>query len=465
MTYYYLSHGDKNGVLERCLIDILSLIKPSETDRISRLNTIRELATFVGSLESLEGAVVKPFGSFTSNLYSKWGDLDLSVQLSSNFRISTGKNRKKDILRDIMRALRRNGVVHNLQFIPNARVPLLIYESKKHGISCDVSIDNHMGQIKSKILLWIANMDERFRDMVLLVCTGYTSGNFLICLALFFPINILLYSMQTKEWAKAQNINDPKLGTLNSFSLCLLVIFHFQTCEPAILPPLKEIYAGNIVDDISGMRFLTERGIEDVCATNITRFRSQSFRQRNQSSLSELLVSFFEKFSRIETLSSEYAICAYTGRWERIRSNPKWMGKSHSIFIEDPFEQPDNAARAVGSNKLRIISNAFMDAYHKLSSGPTISNRHSLIASLTRPHISSQLGVRTYVQHTANGVRSHQPGIGYSGYATREPIHDQFQNVLRLDRYAPSSSTVPLQGQGALNVQVQRNWRRRHPNR
>lgn len=105
--------------------------------------------------------------------------------------------------------------------------------------------------------------------------------------------------MQTKEWAKAQNINDPKSGTLNSFSLCLLVIFHFQvlfplvqpssfflphnfasivllftsgiseisfltcvaasifqTCEPAILPPLKEICGGNIVDDIAGTHYI-----------------------------------------------------------------------------------------------------------------------------------------------------------------------------------------------------------------
>lgn len=245
------------------------------------------------------------------------------------------------------------------------------------------------------------------------------------------------------------------------------------------------------------------------------------------------------QFSRIETLSSEYAICAYTGRWERIRSNPKWMRKSHSLFvrhspwtnvhillvsvlsvvadtswhqkylyhnsqklapymlpcvlvcipssaptgswhlrsvflvcqllvvantrwchfcqIEDPFEQPDNAARAVGMNKLRIISNAFMDAYHKLSSGPMILNRDSLIASLTRPHISSQLG-----------VRSHQRGSGYTGHATPEPIHYQFQNVLRLDRHRASpstTSTVQLQGQGAFNVQGQRRWRQRRLNR
>lgn len=111
----------------------------------------------------------------------------------------------------------------------------------------------------------------------------------------FFPSATLLIprvksqhhvSLQVKEWAKAQNINDPKKGTLNSYSLCLLVIFHFQvsfliqdlisklfftytsakftdyshslplislfyiyqTCVPAILPPLKEIYDGNVAE-------------------------------------------------------------------------------------------------------------------------------------------------------------------------------------------------------------------------
>lgn len=37
-----------------------------------------------------------------------------------------------------------------------------------------------------------------------------------------------LLSVQVKEWAKAHNINDSKTGTLNSYSLSLLVVFHFQ---------------------------------------------------------------------------------------------------------------------------------------------------------------------------------------------------------------------------------------------
>lgn len=56
-----------------------------------------------------------------------------------------------------------------LQCIPNARVPILKFESSLRGISCDVSIDNLQGQIKSKLLLWISAIDARFHNMVLLV--------------------------------------------------------------------------------------------------------------------------------------------------------------------------------------------------------------------------------------------------------------------------------------------------------
>lgn len=55
------------------------------------------------------------------------------------------------------------------QLIPNARVPILKVESNIQNVSCDISIDNLKCQVKSKLLLWISEIDPRFRDMVLLV--------------------------------------------------------------------------------------------------------------------------------------------------------------------------------------------------------------------------------------------------------------------------------------------------------
>ncbi|XP_043723045.1 protein HESO1 isoform X2 [Telopea speciosissima] len=356
---------DPYKMLEFILEDILSAIKPSQEDWLARFHVINEFRAVVESVESLRGATVEPFGSFVSRLYSKWSDLDISVEVPSESSVPNfGKRRKLNLLKDIRQALKKRGDAHNLQFIPNARVPLLIYERNHNhqNISCDISINNLQGEIKSKFLLWITRIDDRFHDMVLLV----------------------------KEWAKAQNINDPKTGTLNSYSLCLLVIFHLQTCVPAILPPLMEIYAGNLVDDFTGESITTERRIQDTCDANIERFSSRSLRRVvNRSSLSELFVTFFEK-------------------------------------IEDPFEQSDNAARAVSMIQLTKISDAFEVTHHRLISAN--HDKSSLIASLIRPQIRSKLIERTSQENSSSRrghyLGSHPPRAA----AVPSPSLNQFQN-------------------------------------
>ena len=63
-----------------------------------------------------------------------------------------------------------------MQFIPNARVPIIKFESYQQNISCDVSINNLKGQMKSKFLHWISGIDGRFRDLVLLVYSHWTES-------------------------------------------------------------------------------------------------------------------------------------------------------------------------------------------------------------------------------------------------------------------------------------------------
>ncbi|KAJ4971136.1 hypothetical protein NE237_004235 [Protea cynaroides] len=402
---------DPYNMLEFILKDILSAIKPSEDDLLTRFRIIDEFQAVVESVESLRGATIKPFGSFVSRLYSKWSDLDISVEVPSGSFVSSARKRQKlRFLMDIRQALWNRGDARNLQFIPNARVPLLVYESSNNhrNISCDISINNLPGQIKSKFLFWINQIDDRFHDVVLLV----------------------------KEWAKAQNINDPKTGTLNSYSLSLLVIFHFQTCVPAILPPLMEIYTGNIVDDLTGERITADRRIQDTFAANLEKLKSQSLgRVVNRSSVSELFVMFFEKFSRINSMASEYAICTYTGHWEHKKNNSRWMEKRSPLLIEDPFEQPDNAARAVTMTKLIKISDAFEETHHRLISAN--NDKSSLIASLVRPQIRSKLTGKTSKENPRlqgrHDLGPHSPRTT----AVPSPTHNQFQQ--RSYTFRPSS--------------------------
>lgn len=399
-----LSSYDTKGsgkLLECCLRDILKVIKPLGGDLTARYTIINDLRTVVGSIDGLKGATVEPFGSFVSNLYTRWGDLDISIEVPCDSLVSsTDKTNKQNFLREIRNVLRRRGLVRDLRLLLHARVPVLIFESNLRNISCDISISNLLCQMKSKLFFWITGIDERFRDMVLLI----------------------------KEWAKSQRINDPKNGTLNSHSLCLLVIFHFQTCEPPILPPLREIYEGNIADNLTGARVIAERAIQDTCSANIERFKANSFRNVNRSSLSELVVSFFRKYSNLNMLASEYAICTYTGRWEHRSNSTKWTN-DYPLFIEDPFEHADNTARTVSMSELSRICEVFDESYQGLVSSN--HDRTSLICSLVRHPISTKI----ISPHSNPGLFSggastrYRPGQ-FSGGATRcRPPSVQFNNM------------------------------------
>ncbi|GLT43821.1 hypothetical protein SLA2020_177510 [Shorea laevis] len=389
------------GVVESTLKEILEVIKPLRDDWFTRFRVIEELSVVVQSLQNFRGATVEPFGSFVSNLFTRWGDLDISIELTNGSHISSaGKKQQKSLLEELHKALRQRGGWRKLQLVAHARVPLLKFVTNPQGISCDISIDNIAGQIKSKFLFWINEIDARFRDMVLLV----------------------------KEWAKAHDINDPRTGTLNSYSLSLLVIFHFQTCVPAILPPLKYLYPGNIVDDLTGLRVDAERHIEEVCRANIAKFKSDKSRTFNRSSLSELFVSFIAKFCDINLKAQELGICPFNGQWEDINSNTRWLPKNKPLFIEDPFEQPENTARTVRLKKLTEISEAFKTTHRTLVAGN--QTRNSLLSALARPHIYPFIisGSVSYPSYNDGRNLATHPQAHWAGNALPQMQH-QYQAV------------------------------------
>ncbi|KAK2968543.1 hypothetical protein RJ640_009388 [Escallonia rubra] len=352
------------------------------------------------------GATVEPYGSFVSNLFTRWGDLDISIEIANGSYISIpGKKQKQSLLRDVQRALSRNGRCHKLLLVANARVPVLKFQSKWLNLSCDVSINNLIGQMKSKMLFWINEIDGRFRDMV-------------------------------KEWAKAHDINDSTSGTLNSYSLSFLIIFHLQTCVPAILPPLKEIYPGNMIHDLTGVRAVAEKHIEEVCAVNINRFRAQRSRVINRSSVSQLFLSFLAKYSDISLRASEQGISPHSGRWEDIEGNMTWMPRTYALFVEDPFEQPVNTARSVSRSKLTKISETFRRTHNMLISAN--QTQTSIIATLVREEVSRSM---------ARAPQVSNPNV---------PVGDSFRTRPQVNRVAHSPAQVQHQ---FLNTRTDR-----HPN-
>ncbi|XP_073139689.1 protein HESO1-like [Henckelia pumila] len=427
------------STLELILKDILLAINPSREDWSVRLHTIKELQAIVESIENLRGATVEPFGSFTSNLFTRWGDLDISIELDNcSHIVSLKKKHKLNLLREVMRALRQKYGWGRIQFISNARVPILKLVSG-HGISCDISISNLCGQMKSKLLFWINEIDGRFRDLVLLV----------------------------KEWAKAHNINDPKSGTLNSYSLSLLVVYHLQTLEPAILPPLREIYPGNMINDLTGERAAAVKHIEDICAVNINRIKSDGSRLNNQSSLAELFISFLAKFADICSRASEQGISPFSGRREDIYSNMRWFPNTCKLFVEDPFEQPSNTARTVGCDQMEMIVEA-IQATQSVITSPRQKNQPSVVSVLVRSHISHLVARKPIANSVTMQSVARKPATYHSrnGRGTHlqaqrkqmpSQVGKQFQN-LTIDGQQNGSSNGPTQ---ASSSGRQQNWRPR----
>lgn len=53
---------------------------------------------------------MEPYGSFVSNLFTRSGDLDISVELTNgSFISSSGKKERQRLLKALMRAMRRRG--------------------------------------------------------------------------------------------------------------------------------------------------------------------------------------------------------------------------------------------------------------------------------------------------------------------------------------------------------------------
>ncbi|KAK7285168.1 hypothetical protein RJT34_19929 [Clitoria ternatea] len=412
---------NRRGMLDTVLNDILQVVSPLQEDWEVRFAIINDLRSIVESVESLRGATVEPFGSFVSNLFTRWGDLDISIELLTGSHISSaGRKQKQALLGDVLKALRRRGGGSNLLLISNARVPILKFKSDQQGVSCDISINNLPGQMKSKILLWINRIDGRFRDMVLLV----------------------------KQWARAHKINNSKAGTFNSYSLSLLVIFHFQTCVPAILPPLKDIYPGNMVDALMGVRDDAVNLIAQTCEANINQFISDKSRSINRKPLPELFVEFLRKFVQMDSWAPELGISPYTGQWEQIKNNMRWLPKTYQIFVEDPFEQPQNTARSVSAGQMKKISEAFLRTYSLLNSkNPTPD---SLLTHLAPQQVSRFITKPAFINYNGGYFHQTRPQVP-KPVLLHPPPKRHIQNA-KQGTNSESSSSGPKQVQKSQQI-------------
>ncbi|MCO5587779.1 hypothetical protein L7F22_041731 [Adiantum nelumboides] len=364
---------DKSGQFQNFLKELLRELQPRNEDHEARLNIVARLAFVLDVMNSFRGATLSTFGSFESNLYTRWADLDLSLELPDRSTLvqPISKKVKVRVLNALSRTLTRKGEARKVQFIPHARVPLITFEDSQHCISCDVSVENDTAIVKSRTMRWLCEVDSRCRDLILLV----------------------------KFWAKAHDINDPKLGTFNSFALCLLVIFHLQTRSPPLLPPLKSVLIEDIGKRLKGCENLTEE-VSKGCWEKIQPFIGNNFGTQNKSTVAELFASFINQFSSVKELWSQgLAVCTFNGAWgDRSSTCGKWRNKRYMIAIEDPFDRTENCARSVHQKTFDLIVRVFTSTADAIFRGPIDTGMPSLLESVFHwPADKQDLGLQAWL--------------------------------------------------------------------
>ncbi|XP_021769380.1 protein HESO1-like isoform X2 [Chenopodium quinoa] len=292
------------------LDEVYGSTRPSIDDYANRRDLIRIFNDIAREMYGNEECpVVEDFGSFLMNMFDAKSDLDLSInfndQLFEADRIAKIKTLRKFAKK--FYALRKKGCVTTVELIMSARVPVLKVTDSGSGIECDFSVGNRDGIAKSHIIFLISAIDERFQKL----------------------------SFMLKAWAKAQDINSSKDGTLNSLSLILLAAFHLQTRDIPILPPFSDI--------------LKDGTDPEAVKKIIPRFLK--YGKRNKESLAELFVSLLVKIESVESLWSK-GICVSTFEGAWIYKNWKATGL---IRIEDFTDRSQNTARAVRSAKITKI--------------------------------------------------------------------------------------------------------------
>ncbi|KAH8366686.1 hypothetical protein KR084_011850 [Drosophila pseudotakahashii] len=205
------------------------------------------------------------------------------------------------------------GVCH-VRRILQARVPIIKYHHEHLDLEVDLSMSNLTGFYMSELLYMFGEMDARVRPL----------------------------TFSIRRWAQSCGLTNPSPGRwISNFSLTCLVMFFLQQLRQPILPTIGALAKAAQPEDSR----LTEDGINCTFARDVERV---GFRSRNQSSLSELLLQFFEFYSQFDFHNR--AISLNEGR-------PLSKPDHSAMYIVNPLEQLLNVSKNVSleeCERLRI---------------------------------------------------------------------------------------------------------------
>ncbi|WIA17294.1 hypothetical protein OEZ85_014161 [Tetradesmus obliquus] len=300
--------------LDARLMQLVQQLAPSAEQRARQQQA---WAAVQGLLQALwPQAGVHLFGSAANELdIGGSNDLDVCLELEG---VEETKEARGEIISQLGEQLEQAGML-NVFAIPRARMPVVKFEHPETGYQVDITVNNRLAVVNTKLLRDYAAIDPRLRSLVLLV----------------------------KHWAKRRRCNDAYVGTLSSYAYVLMCISHLQARSPPVLPVLQE------------MEPTHRRTIGNWCCGFCDDTSALAgFGRGNGESVAALLACFFyywahqHDFRRgVVTVRQSSAMTKAMKGW-----TTRVGLERHLFCIEDPFELSHDLGRTVhaeGCDKLR----------------------------------------------------------------------------------------------------------------
>ncbi|XP_066301020.1 poly(A) RNA polymerase, mitochondrial-like [Branchiostoma lanceolatum] len=271
------------------------------------------------------GCIVHPFGSSVNGFGNKGCDLDMYLNLNVDEHkpkkkksfprmeyevktVPTERAATQNLLSTVGQSLGEFvPSCRNVQYILNARCPLVKFTHEASGIQCDLTSNNSIALKSSELLNLYSRIDPRVPPLVYAV----------------------------RHWARMHHItsNMPG-GWITNFSLTALVIFFLQYTNKPVLPgidALKELA------DKADTCIL--EGNDCTLVSDLTKVPPSG----NTDSIDDLLLEFFEFYSNFN-----FKNCGLNLRTGEIQEKKNF----DALYIQNPFEQQLNLSKNVSMHHM-----------------------------------------------------------------------------------------------------------------
>lgn len=308
--------------LDAALTQLADSLMPTTEERAQQVQAFEGVRSLLRA--RYPGARVHLFGSVANGLSVRHNnDIDVCLELESiQGEDTAGKGEVAVVVGELMEAAGMSDVLT----LPKARVPVVKFVVPRTGTKVDVTVNNMLACVNTKLLADYCAIDPRLAQLVALV----------------------------KHWAKQRAVNDPYRGTLSSYCYVLMCIHLLQTRPGApVLPALQQLPPT--------FRRTVGQWTCEFC-DNVDSLRG--FGSPNRESLAELVWAFFEYWAWRHNYSHDVVSVRVGGclhkddkDWTRRIGNER-----HLVCIEDPFELTHDLGRTVDRQTRAVLHKEFTRA-------------------------------------------------------------------------------------------------------